>query len=637
MNVHTTRKQRGFTLTEALVSFAITASGLLVIASFQAGLFSGSAYSKARTEALSLAQQKIEQFRHYTHASDANFIDDNGDGIMDADATYTDAAIVGQNATFTRTWALSTSGRTKKIDVTVSWRDRANDVQSVMLATQLAWISPRVGVDQLAELAAPLVPSPTGRAMIGDGNLADFPAEDLNPIGAPDPTGLRLYQHKEDLLLINADDKILLTLLDACLASDGTCEDFVRISGTVYVDKANTSQKPVDIHVIAADAAHCERWVPEGHTLTSPPATPGSGDYLYYNYTCYLGGGWHGNIGFVTAGGLQQNDKICQGDPTAQEEWARPVIALRRAYRGMLSQQQGGKTVYFTQGIKDAATLTGHDFVFTKLPPSDIEGTHCMDPMTRADSSGGSLFEDVPTAFFCLNTDHNGDSVPDYLDSYDTTLYAAGVSCPFDPTDQPVRNHHVSGTVYIASTRALELSHFGIVTSDGPGNCQWTSDFASTTGGYQAAYSCDVYDWGSGWTGFIQLKPNSDFVYCPSRTAPFSAVKSDVSQNFACNSVPTVTIEGALLQTTGSSTISSIAIIDSDTGSQGSCEITTDTSYSCLAPYNDNGWNGTLTVTSSGYVCDAAAGVFTFLNYTDGGSPYIHNIVVAQSASQCPQ
>lgn len=635
MNVHTARSQRGFTLTEALVSFAITASGLLVIASFQAGLFSGSAYSKARTEALSLAQQKIEQFRHYTHATDDNFIDDNGDGVMDADGTYNDAPIDGQNAQFSRSWALSTSAQTKKIDVTVSWQDRANEAQSVMLATELAWISPRAGVDQLTELGAPLVPSPTGRAKIGEGNLADYPAEDISQVESAGPDGLSLYQHKENILLVDANDKILLTLLDACLTADGTCKDFVRIEGTVYVDTSNTSQELSAIRVIAADAAHCERWVPSG-TLASPPSTA-NGDYRYYNYTCYLGGGWHGNIGFITDGGLQQRDKVCQGDPTAVDSWAQPVIALRRAYRGMISKQ-GDSTVFYSQGIRDAVTLTGQDFVFTELSPTQTEGIHCMgpdDPMTRQDSSGGLLFKDVPTDFVCLNSDADGDSTPDYLDTYDASVYDADVFCPFDPTDPPVQNHVISGSVSIVSSNALDLSQFGVVTSDGLGNCAWTSSFAATMDGYRAEYSCNVYDWGSGWAGFVQLKPGSNYIYCPTRTAAYSAVTSDLSRSFGCYGVPTVTIEGSIMAAAGTS-VSSLAITDSDTGYQGSCEILNGTSYSCQAWYGDSDWNGTLTVTGSGYACGATAGVFTFLDYTADGSPYAANIVMAKSSNKCP-
>ena len=56
MKTATRTKQRGFTLTEALVAFGITATGLLAVASFQGDLISDSAFNKARTEALALAE-----------------------------------------------------------------------------------------------------------------------------------------------------------------------------------------------------------------------------------------------------------------------------------------------------------------------------------------------------------------------------------------------------------------------------------------------------------------------------------------------------------------------------------------------------------------------------------------------------
>ena len=83
MNTQNIHRQTGFSLTEALVAFAVITGGLLAVASFQAGLFNNSAYNKARTEALGLAQQKIEELRHYPFAEKDNFIDENGDGVME--------------------------------------------------------------------------------------------------------------------------------------------------------------------------------------------------------------------------------------------------------------------------------------------------------------------------------------------------------------------------------------------------------------------------------------------------------------------------------------------------------------------------------------------------------------------------
>jgi len=571
MNMHTIYHQKGFTLTESLVAFVIVTGGLLAIASFQAGLFSSSEYNKARTEALSLAQAKIEEFKHYTHADEDSFIDNDGDGAMDADGNYTEDPIAGQNALFNRSWDLTTTGQGTQVDVAVGWLDSSNAAQSVTLMSSVPWISPRAGGDQIVDLQEPLIEAPTGRARIGEGNLSDYPDVEITQIGSPGLDGLSVYAHDTNLFLVDGYDNILLTLEEACSIDSGICTDFVKISGTVYLDTAFSTRDLIDLFVLASDAAHCARFVSSG-TLSNPPTTA-TGDYEFYNYTCYLGGGWHGNIGFVTATGIMLNDKVCQGDPTAFDPWEEPVIALRRAYRGMLHKDVGGKTLYFSHGIKDAAELTGQNYVFTTLAAQETSGTACEGinaPMTRADSSNGTLFEGTPVDFVCLNTDDDGDSQPDYLDTYDTAEFGADPSCPYDPTDPPVQNHLIAGVIQVLSAETLDLSSFGVVTSDGPGNCVWANPFTAVSNGYAARYACSVYDWGDGWTGF-----------------------------------------------------------------QGVCRID-GSDYRCVLPYDDYSVDLTLTVTSTDVVCDAADDVFSFYGYSLDGNPYAHDIIIEKNAVRCP-
>lgn len=631
------RNQSGFSLTEALVAFTVIAIGLLAVASFQSGLFRQSAYNKAQTEALALAQQKIEQLKHYTLADEESYIDEDGDGVMDADGNYTENPITGRNAVFERSWELGSTNLGRQVEVTVSWSDAENELQEVSLSADVPWIAPRSAADQVVDLVDPLLVSPTGRARLGEGQIADIPSGELNPYTNIYPDdGLEIYQHNENLLLANPEGDILLTLLEACSAETDACTDFVRISGTVYLDTLNSGVPIADIELLASDAAFCQRWVPDGYDLSNPPMTPLK-NYAYYHYTCYLGGGWHGNLGFVTTKGLKLSDKVCQGDPTVLDEtYKRPVIALRRAYRGMLGKQVGGETKYYSHGIRDAAILTGQDYVFTSLAASATEGYHCSDvdaPMTRPDSDSGELFKDVPTDFVCLNLDDDGDGSPDYLDAFDTSVFSAATTCPFDPTSPPVLSHQISGRIDIDSSVTLDLSNFVVLTSDGPGNCV-VRPVSETAGVYSLGYACTVFDWGSGWTGEIRLWPNSEWVYCPFLNSPFSGLTSDATQNFSCTGGPTITIEGPIEYLVTDGSVQSITIEEAITGSQGRCELIS-TKFRCMAPASSETWSGTLSVVSDYHVCNSTNNQFDLSGLTMAGSPYPLGLTVALTQADC--
>lgn len=656
MDIRSKDNQAGFSLTEALVAFAVVTGGLLAVASFQAGLFNNSAYNKARTEALSLAQQKIEEFKSYADADEDNYVDENDDGVMDADGTYNDVTITGNNADFTRSWEIATTDEGKRIGVTVSWIDSANVTQSVSLASSILYLSPRSGADQVVDLKNPILDSPTGRAERADGYLSDYPSNEISMIGSPGSDGLSTYRHQDDLFLVDPQDKVLLRLRDACLSESGFCTDFVRISGTVYLDVQNLTdpvlQNRIDpetglpipnweplqaseILILPSDSGHCQRWVDSG-SLSSPPTTA-NGDYEYFNYTCFFGGGWHGNIGFVTARGLKQTDKICQGDPISMNSWEKPTISLRRSYRGMLNQVSGSDVKYYSHGIADATTLNGQDFVFTYLLASSTTGDNCTGadaPMTRTDSAGGKLFEAMPTDFVCLNDDSNDDQVPDYLDSYNTSLFNADTYCPFDPTDPPVSSHHIVGEISVLAAGSLDLSNFEIVTSDGPNNCKIVTPFAATSGGFYAKYACTVYDWGSGWTGSVQVRSNNSDVYCPSNTADFVEIQSDLVASFGCLSKNTIEIKGSIIYADALAPISAMLITDLISGHQGVCRFE-ENAYSCVLPYDGDTVDFSLTVATLGVLCGATDGTTTFFGYSSDGSPYTHDIVIAGNELLC--
>lgn len=640
--------QTGFSLIEVLVSMSVVALGLLAVVSFQSRLTGESADNKAKAEAIAYAQAHIEELRNYTNEARS---EDAFNALFTAGNEGSAETIPGVNATFVRGVAYTVSGTTKKVTVTVSWDDRFDNPNSVTLAAQLGWESPRSVGDLGRDTTIAQVGAPTGRAHLGEGQL---PA---NATTSPNDDGTAIYDDGSgDLKLVVGND-IVLTLEDAC--QNGACLDFVKIHGRIYIDTATQNQlEPRDVFVKASDAAYCQRYYV---TYSGPNATAhaidststsalstATGDYDYFDYTCYLGGGWHGNIGILLANGIAQGDKFCQGDPVTADAWAQPVIAARRSYRGMLykvdastangkQQNAAGDTVYYSIGIADGAVLPDpstsektHDFVVSSMAVSATEGSNCKSQgvMVRADSVvdgvSGGLFAGMPADFVCLN--------PSHVDSFDANVYGVESVCPYDPTDPPALRHVLSGSISVVAdaSQAANVELISVNTSDGPGNC---TRGAFTFGGssYSASYTCDIYDWGNGWNGYIQINPNSYAIACnddgsidglADQRMNLTSVGGDVNgKNFGCAAGNIVVVTGEVTSGHVNRKLSSASI--SIVG--GSCLVDTDgMGYSCTTGvFDTETWSGNITFTpASGKVCgtdvNVNTGVATFTNVAPG-------------------
>ncbi|MTI64277.1 hypothetical protein [Methylophaga sp.] len=152
--------QRGIGLVEVLVAVVIVAVGLLALASFEGELLKSSGETKARSEAISLAEQKVEEFRNKVELGEHNAITSGNDTIN------------GTNATFARSWTVSEvppfltgAPNRKQIEVNVLWGPNT-DQQEVATVSEIAWIDPAKSIlaasDDSAGTAA--VPSPRQNA-----------------------------------------------------------------------------------------------------------------------------------------------------------------------------------------------------------------------------------------------------------------------------------------------------------------------------------------------------------------------------------------------------------------------------------------------------------------------------------------
>lgn len=135
---------RGFTLIEALIALLVLSFGLLAIAGFQATLSRSSDLAKQRTEALRLAQQKMESLRAYAQVA-SNSATPHIVNFTDDVVSSTAPEVTTTNAAFSRTWTATSnpSGTEKWINVTVAWTDRTGQAQNVTLQSVISKFDPK--------------------------------------------------------------------------------------------------------------------------------------------------------------------------------------------------------------------------------------------------------------------------------------------------------------------------------------------------------------------------------------------------------------------------------------------------------------------------------------------------------------
>ncbi len=138
------RRCAGFTLVEAMVALLILSVGLLALGRLQGTVTQSSAQAKARTEALRLAEGKIETLRGF-----------NSMATLSGYANGSDT-VTGTNALFTRSWNWTTTAipATRSVNLTVTWSDRSGN-QTVGLNALLGVVEPAEAGGLLYMLAHP--------------------------------------------------------------------------------------------------------------------------------------------------------------------------------------------------------------------------------------------------------------------------------------------------------------------------------------------------------------------------------------------------------------------------------------------------------------------------------------------------
>jgi hypothetical protein len=534
MKTHRTHGAAGFVIIEALVALIVVAVGILGIAKLNSVLLQGTGLTKARSEAIELAQDRIETARDFNLDSACNV----------ANFQATTESATGVNALYSISTTYPASGTDwQAVEVCVTWDGGScgSIGNRIILRSTIACnslgTSAMIGASSAGGLTGGFIKTPTGRGKVGGRNYGSTVGTQntitIDGINAND--GTRTYTNSTDGAkeLVDSTGKVLLTINK--LSCETSAPEFSTISGKVFVEAKNGSPiaNSENLYVLSSDASYCAKLtgsysnyygvLPEGSTGNSIK-------YFYTYYQCYIGPEWWGNIGVVRTDNANSNQRVCVGNPIASNTGTifskHPQLGTNRAYRGYREVSSG---IYESKGIGEQETystscttereyiaqhLEKHHFVHLTLTGNTSDSScstpqatlNTYTPTNSLGTSGGNTTSGTnpltvtatnsPGKYYCMS---NSD----------------GVTCPDLVTTATTPQTLLHGTItnYTASSGSISA-----IDSNGS-SC--TTESITANGSTSYTYSC-VINWtgftGSSWNGAIQF--TSANTLCPGSASP---------------------------------------------------------------------------------------------------------------------
>ena len=164
------RFQRGVSLVEALVAFAVLAFGMLGVVGMQSTMRSNADMARQRAEAVRLAQDSMEEWRGFTtldttanHMAYQDIAGESTRSVQGTNATYT----VSRRALADADVAGTVTPDRRGVVVDVTWLDRVSQAQLVRLSSAVSGVEPELGASLVLSTSSdPLVrPQDRNRAI----------------------------------------------------------------------------------------------------------------------------------------------------------------------------------------------------------------------------------------------------------------------------------------------------------------------------------------------------------------------------------------------------------------------------------------------------------------------------------------
>lgn len=357
------RPARGFLIIETLVALLVLSLGILGMTTLMGQVTGGAAESKDRSTALALAKQKLDEFRNNGFQTDYTTQMASG-----ADPN----PIEIDNIKYRRSWRVdnaynlataSSPLAVRKLEVNVEWDSRSGATLRVSLDSAIGWNDPVRGVMATADTSGNVV-RPTGSAIRGTGRYT--PGTDATV--STNTEGIRR-------LLNSAGETILYLQPNAA----GKALNFTVIKGRVLFDEgASNMPAPQDVHVRLSSEGQCVYKNLSSQVKVLPEGSVGiSTKYKYFDYTCYVGPGWYGNVG-IQLPESSSPPTVCVGDPgfTDSSRTANPVTteSAIRSYRGFREETIGNVTRYVSTGTASSTRTIAYGDTYGDADTDNIRG-----------------------------------------------------------------------------------------------------------------------------------------------------------------------------------------------------------------------------------------------------------------------
>lgn len=530
----------GIALIEALVALIVVSVGLLGLVKLETVLIASSADARARAEAMTLAQSKLDQLRHYVLQGE-HFVLTGSPSTCAEGTVVTDGSdtATGVNVPlFTRTWAVTPdcTNQRHRILVTVAWADADNAAQSVNLNTVMAWNDPAATASSLGGgSGAGSLLQPASAKLVNEG------AEQYTGTGTPGSDGTISFKDSDGFYKLAVPDsagKLWIRLVSPV--------PLVQFSGIVAKHPDATGLRITDVATYRTDVTFC--LFPLKFTFADTPSTYGldgtgakgvkiteaetaSNAELYKAaaYTCYVPEGWYGNVGLVQNSYSTNTSCTGQYRPFDGADKAKSSLDNTNCnYYTYLACPQDN--VPFQTGVRAIKILykdlgsnvvgqtgltQGYETISMKNGKKQDDGATPLSRLSRIDFAiykpSSSDFSSCYKYFYQDLKKING-SIP--LPGSKTATYAVEffTGAPYDSTTDPETspNNGLEGTPsivypsYVVDVLTKEWILSGTVSS----SCTGVSVNPTTTSGCQlsgGAFSCRVPH---NWKGTVDASPS---------------------------------------------------------------------------------------------------------------------------------